>query len=280
VNGATPVPYRIIAACFRDHSVVPFLGAGASVAGASAARPLPTGAQFARFLAEQATYPGDSSDPLTKVAQYMEEVAADRAYLLSTVFSLFCGQVDASYRSCVMDFFGGIRPSYVPELIVTTNYDVLLETVLEQKGLPYLAISHILKGSKFAGRLLCYRSLGTPLTPESIHTVKQVENLITDMLQPLSPIGSNARASDKPILLYKMHGTAWMKNDAEQTIDSLVLTENDYVDFFCSRRPQPYSGNYSGASEDPPVVVYGVLSRGLEFQSAVEEAAVGAAKGR
>jgi hypothetical protein len=132
-----------------------------------------------------------------------------------------------------MDFFDVIRPSYVPELIVTTNYDVLLETALEKKRLPYLAICHILKGSKFAGRLLCYRSIGAPLAAESIQTVRQVESLITDVMQPLNPVSNNLRgAGEKLILLYKMHGTAWMKYEAKQIIDSLVLTENDYVDFF------------------------------------------------
>jgi len=162
----------------------------------------------------------------------MEEVAADRAYLLSTVFSMFCRGVDPAYKSGVMNFFADMRPSYMPDLIVTTNYDVLVEVVLERKGLPYLAICHVMKGSKFAGRLLCYRSLGAPLTPESIHTVKQVENLITDIVQPPNLIGTTASTANKPILLYKMHGTAWMKDDTDQTIDSLILTENDYVDFF------------------------------------------------
>jgi hypothetical protein len=222
--------------------VVPFLGAGASAAAVSSGHAMPSGRQFATLLADQATYPGAVSDPLSKIAQYTEEVAADRGYLLTTISSLFNTQIDASYRSSVTDFFGSIRPNYVPDLIVTTNYDLLVERFLEQKGLPYLAICHIMKGSKFAGRLLCYRSLSSQLGPDSIHTVKQVESLIAEFNQPPLP-GATSPILEKPVLVYKMHGTAWMMAGSNQTFDSIVLTENDYVDFFAqdvlSRIPAP-----------------------------------------
>jgi hypothetical protein len=214
------VPYKIIADCFRDRSVVPFLGAGASFVGAPEGEALPSGPALARLLVEQSDYPGALTDPLTKVAQYLEEIPSDRDYILTTLSRRFVEQVNSEYQSALTQFLDQIPAQTIPELIITTNYDVLVEGALEKRGLPYMAISHIMKGSKYAGRLLCSRSLSTPLDDSNIQTRKQIENELSDLE------GKGSR----PTLIYKMNGTARLRCGGA-LLDSVVLTENDYIEF-------------------------------------------------
>ncbi len=214
------VPYKIIADCLRNSSVVPFLGAAASFVGAPVESPLPSGAAFAKALAEQAGYPGEAADPLTKVAQYMEEVPADRNYLLNIVYEKFYRTIQPGYKSALTEFLTQIPVPLIPKLLITTNYDVLVERALEDRGVPYMALSHIMKGPK-AGRLFCYTSLRDQFGAANIQTVKQVE-------EQLLELDTEGRT---PVLVYKMHGTAWLRS-GNFTMDSVVLTENDYVDFF------------------------------------------------
>lgn len=210
------MPYKIIADCFRNSSVVPFLGAAASFVGAPADTCLPSGAAFARILADRAEYPGNQTDPLTKIAQYMEEIPADRNYLLGTIFDRFCGAIHAEYTSALTEFLGRIAVPLIPRLIITTNYDVLVERTLERRRVPYVALSHLMKGPK-SGRIFCYSSLREQPGPSNVQTLRQLEEDLLDR-------GDH-------ILIYKMHGTAWLRCGSA-LMDSVVLTENDYVDFF------------------------------------------------
>jgi hypothetical protein len=213
------VPYGIIAECFRTHSVVPFLGSAASFVGAPAAA-VPGGRAFARLLAEKSGYPGPPTDALTKVAQFLEEIPADRTFLLDEVMHRFDRDVPPDYRSAFTDFLGHLPAERVPRLILTTNYDTLVERTLERRGVPYLAISHVLRGSKYAGRLICYGALGRPLDESAIFPLRRLEERLLD-LENESPV---------PVIVYKMHGTARL-DSAGGMLDSVVLTENDYIEF-------------------------------------------------
>jgi hypothetical protein len=52
-----PISYGVIADCFRNGSVVPFLGAAASFVGAPKESALPDAVTLARLLATKADYP-------------------------------------------------------------------------------------------------------------------------------------------------------------------------------------------------------------------------------
>src|SRR5262249_1169421 len=110
------IPYRIIADCFRDREVIPFLGSAASFVGAPPDQALPDGNKFATILSEKSSSPGLTSDPLTKIAQYLEEVPADRKYLLNEVADMFCDHLDRDYRSAFTDFLLHLKREAVPEL--------------------------------------------------------------------------------------------------------------------------------------------------------------------
>jgi hypothetical protein len=219
------LPYGIIAECFRNHTVVPFLGAAASIVGADPATALPSGTGLGIMLAEEGNYPGSSSDPLTKIAQFLEEIPADRDFLLAKIQSVFYERLALDYVSSLTEFLQTLSPAYMPRLIITTNYDVLVEKTLESRNVPYFAISHVMRNSRYAGRFLTYRSLGQCWS-ECILTRTQLEEYLVVM------------AAEEPdtTLVYKMHGTARLRgvikpDDGEEFVDSIVLTESDYIEF-------------------------------------------------
>jgi len=214
------VPYGVIADCLKHGSVVPFLGAGASFAGAPTETALPIGTGLAKRLIQMsgAEYPGSGTDPLTKITQYLEETPADRTFLLRGIHSIFYERLPDHYRCSVTDFLSSLPPDLLPKLIVTTNYDVVLERTFEGR-IPYLAVSQMMRNTKYAGRLLCYDSLAAPLE-KCILTRPQVEEALLDL----------DRERPGCVLIYKMHGTSHL-NFATQLLDSIVLTESDYIEF-------------------------------------------------
>ena len=212
----TQVPFGVIADCFRNQSIVPFLGAASSFVGTEGQR-LPDARTLATSLAVKANYPGNNNDPLTKISQYLEEVAADRAFLLDELTSTFYTKVPELYASALTSFLKEIQITTVPRLIVTTNYDVTVERALQSRSINYLAITHIIGDTKFRGRLFCYNSLAGP---GKIATISQVNNELA------------AEDGDNPIavVLYKIHGSA-RPSGMDERVDSVVLTESDYIRF-------------------------------------------------
>jgi SIR2-like domain len=222
---AETVPYALIGEAFQNRSVVPFLGAASSLAGANRNAALPSGKEFARILARAASYPGPDTDPLSKIAQFYEEGPGDRGLLLSKVINIFAGSLPQDYTCAATDFFLQLPMSLMPTLLVTTNYDVLLERTLERRGIRYLSIAHIVRNSKYAGRFLCYDSLNAPLE-SCIRTKTQLEEMLLDLDESAS----------STVLVYKLHGTAQAGVGPRNMIDSVVLTESDYIEFLEDER--------------------------------------------
>ena len=215
------VPYGIIADCFRNKTVIPFLGAATSYVDATGGKILPGGKSLAKFFANKAAYPGGTDDPLTKVAQYLEEIVADRQVLLQYIADTFCNDIDQHYRSCLTDFLTTLPIPLLPGLIITTNYDILPERALERRPIPYIAISHIMRGTKYDGRWVYYQSLESPV---KIITRTRLQQLLYEF--------DNHDAGG--VIIYKMHGTAKSIVDPNDLRDTIVLTETDYVDFLAT----------------------------------------------
>jgi hypothetical protein len=191
---------------------------------------LPSAAKLADFLAKKSGYPGRGDDVLTKVSQFLEEDAGDRGVLLDAVSGIFDQGVPEDYQSALMGFLAKLQPQLLPPLIVTTNYDVLVERTLQKAKIPFLTLCQIVKGPK-TGRFIFYETLDGLLSSSSILTFDQTNDLLQDLEEK----------RNLPVVLYKMHGTARMqghfggRNDAE-IVDSIVLTENDYIDFLAQDR--------------------------------------------
>lgn len=205
-----PVPYPLISNLLREAKVVPFLGAGVNVRSADiAALPdagpsLPTGAQLSRKLAKEVAYPADDDrdlSDLAKVASYFVELSA-RQRLCETLRKEFT--VDAK-PSPMHRYLASIRS---PLLVVTTNYDDLMERAFIEAGHPYDLVVHPTDQREVEGSVLWWEHGATE--PQAVAPNKLYIEL------------------DQRTVVYKMHGSICR---ASEKLESYVVTEEDYVDF-------------------------------------------------
>jgi hypothetical protein len=202
-------PYDLIGDRLRCGMVIPFLGAGASLLrdpaskkwGSPASDFLPKAGELAQHLERLSGYPSNAPPELTRVAQYFEGVAGRQGLddELRRVFG-------KTYRPGPLHVYLADSPSRV---LVTTNYDWLLEKAFEDKRRSY---HHVVYRNGEA--TLFYRKydgdtgqLGTP--------------------EPVIPNELVIPKDGVPII-YKMHGSADL-NAPER--DSYLITEEDYVQF-------------------------------------------------
>ncbi len=151
--------YRLVANEILAGRVVPFLGAGANLCGRPEEvtwRPgqfdwLPSGAELSRYLAEMFNYSGKNEDDLVRVSQYVSLTVG--AYpLYYELRRLFDGDYPPtalhSFLAKLPATLRGYRPEAPPyQLIVTTNYDDVLERAFRQAGEPFDLVTYDAEGS-------------------------------------------------------------------------------------------------------------------------------------
>jgi hypothetical protein len=202
-------PYPIIRQSLRAGQVIPFLGAGASLG----SRPpntawvpppptqfLPTGGELAEHLANQAVFPPGEEKDLAKVAQFFA-VQVGRPRLQRALREVF------GHPFAPLPIHRLLAEVQAHLLIVTTNYDTLIEQAFDDAGRPYDVVIHT-SDAKFGDRIL-HRPHGAPLA-------KPVEphKLLVDLT--------------RVTVVYKIHGSCNPQQPAE---DQYVITEDDYIDF-------------------------------------------------
>ena len=204
MSGLEP-PYRLIRKGLEAGTVIPFLGAGASlgaaVAGGEGPVTIPTGRELAEQLALEANYPEGEEPTLASVAQYYEDVAAGRVALYEQLHTVFTKEY-APGR--IHRHLAGVTS---PLLIVTTNYDDLMERALREAGTPFDLVIHTTDPT--LGEQLLWWAHGAD-EPELV-----VANRLYIDLEEVT-------------VLYKMHGAV---DRAVAARDQYVITEDDYVDF-------------------------------------------------
>lgn len=194
-------PYRLIMDNLRQGLVIPFLGAGASlpIEGTSG-KDLPNATQLANFLAEESAFPVEEGGDLAKIAQYYSLIGG-RAPLYRSLHKIF----NRDYPLTQLHRF--LASMDVPMLIVTTNYDDLIERAFAEQGRPYDLVIHT-SDPKVGDKLLW-------LDHESGGISEVNPNKLDIDLDSVS-------------IIYKMHGTV-DRQDARR--DQYVITEDDYVEF-------------------------------------------------
>ena len=198
-------PYRLIFDGLNEGSVIPFLGAGASLTWDSETEGenqehLPSATELANYLAKKVDFPKDETVDLAKVAQYYSLVGG-RTPLNRTLHNIFNRNFPLTP---LHTFLAGIEK---PLLIVTTNYDDLVERAFQKQGRPYDLVIHTSEAE--AGDRILWFEHG------SNKAIEISPNKLDIDLQAVT-------------VIYKMHG-AVDRSDPER--DQYVITEDDYVDF-------------------------------------------------
>lgn len=193
-----PVPF--IHDSIEEGLVIPFLGSGASL-GAAPEQGLPTAHSLALQLAEQTRFPHGQEPNLATVAQWYELVAGRRPLhrTLRTVFAPRSVAPMALHR-----WLAGIQ---VPLLIVTTNYDDLIEQAFDEAGKPYDLVVHTTDPA-IGDRVLWW--------PHGVEEPQLACPTELDIRLDLTPV------------IYKMHGGI---DRSLASRDQYVVTEDDYIDF-------------------------------------------------
>lgn len=205
-------PYGIISNRIRQGKVIPFLGAGASFVG----RPvgalwapkeptfLPSGLELAKLLAEESQFPSvdpRDCDDLAKVSSYYTDISG-RPTLRDRLREV----LNHDYQSGpVHNLLASVK---TPQVIITTNYDMLIEKAFLTVQQPYDLVIYPADRKDIANAVLWW-----PHGAQVPHVCAPNE-LDIDL--------------GKTTVIYKMHGSIV---HAEPEWDNFVITEEDYVEF-------------------------------------------------
>lgn len=197
-------PYPLIRESLVAGRVIPFLGAGASLSEvvdpwSLDANVLPLGGQLADHLAAYVQFPEDEAKDLAKVAQYYE-VVGGRSPLQATLREIFNRDYPIGR---IHEALAGID---APLLIVTTNYDDLMERALTLEGRPFERIVHT-TDPELGDELLWWQDA---------------------QANPVSVMPNSLDTRLDRTTVYKMHGAVDRIADDR---DQFVITEDDYVEF-------------------------------------------------
>jgi hypothetical protein len=208
--------YSLVAELVADGEITPFLGAGANLCDrpdATSWRPgefLPSGVELARTLGERSRYPRPDDLDLLRVSQYVDAILGE-GQLYRYLHAVF----DADYPPSSLHRLLARLPALLrargrPQLLVlTTNYDDLVERVLAEAGEAFDVVWYEAKRGPLRGRFL-HR------TPEGKVVAIERPNKYTGLA-----------LTERPVIL-KLHG-AIDRADAKR--DSYVVTEDSYIDY-------------------------------------------------
>jgi hypothetical protein len=219
-------PYLEIADSLREGNVVPFLGAGVNFG----TRPLntewndpdaeflPTAAELSGYLARRTRFPSQDlreRGDLAKVASYFVDTVA-RSTLRARLRHIFARTYQPASihtylakiaRKTEAEIKKGEKPG-TPLLMVTTNYDDLLERAFQHAGRPYDLVVYPTDSKDIAASVL-WLPYGES-EPEAVLPNQLCIDLKTTNV------------------IYKMHGSV---DQRQKNMDSYVITEEDYIEF-------------------------------------------------
>ena len=232
---ASDAHFRAVLGAIVEGRLTPFLGAGVNLVGRpdqERFRPgsgwLPSGQELARYLADTAGFEQEGALDLARVSQWIE-VMDGSGPLYEKLHEIFDGnfpitemhELLAELPRILRDRGWLPRPGFPRyPLIVTTNYDDVLERAFDDQGEPYDLVWYAARGEQ-RGRFL-HR------TPDGETHQISVPNEYRDV------------ALTERCAILKIHGAVSRGGPAADTYvlpvdggadDSYVITEDDYITF-------------------------------------------------
>ncbi|HEY6232924.1 MAG TPA: SIR2 family protein [Pyrinomonadaceae bacterium] len=211
--------FRIVVKGLLDGRVIPFLGLGVNLmhrpqgAGWERGEFLPGSRELSALFAERFAYPSPHSHDLSdvmRVTQYVASVVGHAA-LDRELRKLF----DADYPISTLHDFLATLPAdlrnkgYAPraQLILTTNYDDVLERAFNRAGEPFDLLFYSTEEGRM-GKFIHRPPDGTPRVVENPNEYQEL------------------RSSERTVII-KVAGTI---DRADARWDSYVITEDDYIE--------------------------------------------------
>jgi hypothetical protein len=223
---------RRVARAILKGSVVPVLGAGANLCdrgsgeGWTLGSNLPSGAELAEWLARELECRVENPSDLLAVSQY-----ADLTSGAGELYGHLHQLLDRDYPIPSLHRFLASLPARMAAhglprrhmLIVTTNYDDLMERALVEAGEPFDVVRY-LSGGPDRGLFVHDRSHAGPdraqdeAGPRVIKVPKRYDRV----------------SSDLRTVVMKIHGAV---DRMDESRDSYVITEDDYIDYLTRTSP-------------------------------------------
>ncbi len=228
-----------VVTAFRYGRLVPFLGAGVNLCG----RPegvqwrqgqyLPSGTELATHLGESFSYPAPDPQDLMRIAQYPQDLMRIAQYvaLMSGGGPLYDNLQEiftADYSPTAVHQLLAMVPALLRakgyrrchQLIMTTNYDDLMERTLSSADEQFDVVKYVAANEKRGGYF------EHSLWPHDSEPVPIDTNEYGDL--PIELPGGNLTRT----IVLKLHG-AVDRSDAQQS--SFVITEDDYIEYLAGR---------------------------------------------
>ena len=227
--------YDLILNVIRKGKLIPFLGAGVNLCdrpqGMSWAQQpddyLPSGAELAQHLADDVSYRGDNKRDLLRTSQYVA-AALGSAHLYDSLRDVFNENRPPTSAHRFLArlpkvLHGKGYPVDYP-LIVTTNYDDLMERAFEEIDQPYDVVSYMAEGDD-RGKFLHWPAAGTTAVGSSLD-----EPTVIDVPNQYGGLS----LKERPVV-FKIHGAIDRSVGGEW--DSYVITEDHYIDYLARIDP-------------------------------------------
>jgi hypothetical protein len=212
--------YSLVAELIADGEVIPFLGAGANRcdrpddAEWESGRFMPDGRELAQSLVTRSRYPDPAESDLSRVSQYVDATLGE-GQLYRYLHAVF----DADYPPSSLHRLLARLPKLLrerekPQLVVlTTNYDDLVERALAEQGEPFDVVWYEAKRGPMQGCFMHRRPDGEVVP---IEKGNKYTGLVLD---------------ERPAVL-KLHGAIDRANAGR---DSYVVSEDSYIDYLAGR---------------------------------------------
>jgi hypothetical protein len=249
--------YRTVISALTNGRVVPFLGAGANLCdrpdGAAFEEHgpyLPSGSELAAYLARSFGCP--PSEDLARVAQYIALVGGGTGALYQALRLLF----DVNYPPTLIHKLLAVLPRALRDaghppryqLIVTTNYDDVLERTFHAARQEFDIVSYVAEGEQ-RGKFLHWSYVFEPKPrredQDPLDYQRQVEldreefwELWPPRVEPRPklieiPNEYSGVSIDRRPTILKLHGAVDRISPPEmiERLDSFVITDDDYIDY-------------------------------------------------
>jgi hypothetical protein len=235
------IHFNVVAKAIREGRVIPFFGAGANLCGRTGAawkpterKYLPSGCELTRHLSDTYYYPTTKGETLelSRVSQYI-----DIMHGLRTLYEELHDLFDDNYPPTQVHHFFASLPSLlrqkkypVPKatwrqrlVIMTTNYDDLMERAFEHAELKYHVLTYmadLVERGEDAGKFLHWTPERKPVLIDNAEKYFDLDN-------------------DQYPVLIKIHGNVDRLTVRETTdeflkYDSYVITEDHYIEYLTS----------------------------------------------
>jgi SIR2-like protein len=219
-RAAPQTHYEAVVDGLRQGRLTPVLGAGASLYGRPdlpeeewIGRYPPSSTELTAYLAKRYKCPPEESSELLHVSQYIYALRGGSGPLYETLHDLFVADYP---KSPLHDFLasvpGALRAKGKlrhPPVIVTTNYDDLVERALAARGEAFDLVVYMAEGPHEGG--FSHREPGGELKP-------------VDRPEERTDIDP-----DKRTVVLKIHGFVDLENQGRD--DSYVITEDHYIEY-------------------------------------------------